>query len=346
MAIGESVPMLDSVARVTGAVEYMVNLRLPGMLIGKIIRSSVPHARLLKVDASQAANVPGVIAVLTGADMTPQMKYGVAIKDQYPVAVDRVRFVGEPVAAVAAESAEAAEEAASLIDIEYEELPAVFDALEAIRSGSPILHDQFADNIFKHSKLRHGDVEAAFAEADEIFEDTFTSPLAQQTSLEPHVTVAQWAGERLTLWTGAQAPFNVRRVLAEFFGCAAEAVRVIVPPLGGAYGGKGHVRIEPIVAALARKTGGRPVKIVLSRAEEFVTVTKHAATLTLKTGVRRDGTFTARQVTLYWNGGAYADASPLLVPGGMVRSLGPYRIPVAWVDSYGVYTNLPPSGAY
>ncbi len=338
--------MLDSVARVTGAVEYMVNLRLPDMLVGKIIRSSVPHARLLKVDASQASNVPGVVAVITGADFAPQMKYGVAIKDQYPVAVNRVRFVGEPVAAVAAESAEAAEEAAALIEIEYEELPAVFDAPAAIQPGSPVLHEQFPDNIFKHSKLRHGDVEVAFAEADEIFEDTFTSPLAQQTSLEPHAAVAQWAGERLTVWTGAQAPFNVRRVLAEIFGCAAEAVRVIVPPLGGAYGGKGHVRIEPIVAALARKTGGRPVKIVLSRAEEFVTVTKHAATLTLKTGVRRDGTFTARQVVLYWNGGAYADASPLLVPGGMVRSVGPYRIPVVRVDSFGIYTNLPPAAAY
>jgi len=346
MAIGESVPMLDSVARVTGAVEYLVNLRLPNMLAGKIVRSAVPHAQLLKVEVSRAEKAPGVVAILTGADLGPKGSYGVAIRDQGVVARDRVRFIGEPVAAIAAESLDAAEEAAALIETEYQELPAVFDALAALQSDAPVLHEAFPNNIFKHAKLRHGDVEAGFAEAGEIFEDTFTSPPAQQASLEPHVAAAQWEGDRLTVWSAAQAPFMVRRVLAELFEIAPEAVRVIVPPLGGGYGGKGHVRLEPLVAALARQTGGRPVKVVLARAEEFVTVTKHAATITLKTGVRRDGTLTARQITIYWNGGAYADASPLLVPAGMVRSVGPYRIPAVRADSYGVYTNLPPAGAY
>ncbi len=346
MVIGESVPMLDSVARVTGAVEYMINLRLPNMLFGKIVRSQAPHAKLLKIDTSSAMQVSGVVAILTGEDLGANAFYGVAIKDQGVVAMDRVRYVGEPIAAIAAESLDAAEEAALLVDIEYEELPSVFDAEEAIQDGAPVLHEKFANNIFKHTKLRHGDMDAAFAEADEIFEDTFTSPVAQQASLEPHVSAAQWDGEHLTIWTASQAPFMVRKALAEIFGIAPEAVRVIVPPLGGGYGGKGHIRIEPLVAAMARKTNGRPVKFVLSRAEEFVTVTKHAASITLKTGVKRDGTFTARQVTLYWNGGAYADASPLLVPAGMVRSVGPYRIPAVHVDSYGIYTNLPPAGAY
>lgn len=346
MAIGESVPMLDSVARVTGAVEYMVNLRLPNMLVGKIVRSQSPHARLLKVDTANASSVPGVVAILTGRDLGPNPFYGVMMKDQGVVAVDRVRFVGEPVAAIAAESMDAAEEAALLLEIEYEELPAVFDAQEAMRPGAPALHEKFQNNIFKHAKLRHGDLESAFAEADEIFEDTFTSPAAQQAALEPHVTAAQWDGDRLTIWTAAQAPFMVRKALSELFKIPPEAVRVIVPPIGGAYGGKGHIRIEPVVAAMARKTNSRPVKFVLSRAEEFVTVTKHAASINLKTGVKRDGTFTARQVTIYWNGGAYADASPGLVPAGMVRSVGPYRIPVVHVDSYGIYTNLPPAGAY
>ncbi len=346
MVIGESVPMLDSVARVTGALEYLVNLRLPNMLVGKIVRSQVPHAKLLKVDTTEAMRVPGVVAILTGADLGPNAFYGAAIKDQGVVAVDRVRYVGEPVAVIAAEGPDEAEEAALLIDIEYEELPSVFDAREAAQPGAPILHEKFSNNLFKHAKLRHGDMGAAFAEADEIFEDTFTSPPAQQASLEPHVTAAQWDGDQLTVWAASQAPFMVRRVLSEIFGIAQEAIRIIVPPLGGGYGGKGHVRIEPLVAAMARKTNGRPVKFVLSRAEEFVTVTKHAASITLKTGVRRDGTFTARQVTIYWNGGAYADASPLLVPAGMVRSVGPYRIPAVHVDSYGIYTNLPPAGAY
>ena len=344
--IGESVPMLDSVARVTGAVDYMINLRLPDMLYGKIVRSQSPHAKLLKVDVSNAMQVPGVVAILTGEDLGANAFYGVAIKDQGVVAVDRVRYVGEPIAAIAAESLSAAEEAALLIDIEYEELPSVFDAQEAIKADAPTLHEKFPNNIFKHAKLRHGDMDAAFAEADEIFEDTFTSPVAQQASLESHVSAAQWDGEHLTIWTGSQAPFMVRKSLAEIFEIASEAVRVIVPPLGGGYGGKGHIRIEPLVAAMARKTNGRPVKFILSRVEEFVTVTKHAASLTLRTGVKRDGTFTARQVTIYWNGGAYADASPMLVPAGMVRSVGPYRIPAVSVDSYGIYTNLPPAGAY
>ena len=346
MAIGKSVPMLDSLARVTGEVDYMVNLRLPNMLVGKIVRSQSPHAKLLKVDATNALQVSGVVAILTGADLGANAFYGAAIKDQGVVAVDRVRYVGEPIAAIAAESEDAAEEAAMLLDIEYEELPAVFDSQEAIQSGAPTLHEKYLNNIFIHSKLRHSDMEAAFAEADEIFEDTFTSPLAQQSSLEPHVTAAQWDGDQLTVWAGTQAPYMVRRVLSEIFGMDQKNIRVIVPSLGGAYGGKGHIRIEPLVTAMARKTNGRPVKFVLSRAEEFVTVTKHAASITLKTGVKRDGTFTARQVTVYWNGGAYADASPLLIPQGMVRAVGPYRIPAVHVDSIGVYTNLPPAGAY
>jgi CO/xanthine dehydrogenase Mo-binding subunit len=346
MAIGKSVPMLDARARVTGEVDYMVNLRLPNMLVGKIVRSQSPHAKLLKVDTANGLQVSGVVAILTGADLGASAFYGAAIKDQGVVAVDRVRYVGEPIAAIAAESEEAAEEAALLLDIEYEELPAVFDAQEAIRSGAPTLHEKYPNNIFIHSKLRHGDMEAAFAEADEIFEDTFTSPLAQQSSLEPHVTAAQWDGDQLTVWAGTQAPYMVRRVLSEIFGVEQKNIRVIVPSLGGSYGGKGHIRIEPLVAAMSRKTNGRPIKFVLSRAEEFVTVTKHAASITLKTGVKRDGTFTARQVTVYWNGGAYADASPLLVPQGMARAVGPYRIPAVHVDSYGIYTNLPPAGAY
>jgi len=346
MAIGKSVPMLDALARVTGTVDYMINLRLPDMLVGKIVRSQSPHANLLKVDTTDALQVPGVVAILTGADLGDNAFYGAKIKDQGVVAMSRVRYVGEPIAAIAAESEEAAEEAAMLLDIEYKELPAVFDGQEAVQPGAPVLHEDYPNNIFIHSKLRHGDMEAAFAEADEIFEDTFTSPLAQQASLEPHVAAAQWDGDRLTLWTATQAPYLVRRVVAGILDIEQEAVRVIVPPLGGGYGGKGHIRIEPVVAALARKVGGRPVKFVLSRAEEFFTVTKHAASITLKTGVKRDGTFTARQVTIYWNGGAYADASPLLVPQGMVRSIGPYRIPAVRVDSYGIYTNLPPAGAF
>ena len=344
MAIGESVQARDAVDRVTGALPYGANLRLPGMLHAKVLRSAVPHGRITHLDVTAAEQTPGVIAVLTASDLGkpngPQRNSGAMKKDQPVLAYDRVRYIGEPVAAIA-------EEALLAIEVDYEELPAVYDAVEAVDPQAPRLHEAVAGNVFAHRKLRHGDLEAGFAAADVIVEETFTSPVAQHVSLEPHVTVAQWHPEgRLTVWSTAQAPFLVRSTLAELFGLEPDAVRMIVPPLGGGYGGKGHVRIEPLTAALAWKVGGRPVKLALTRAEEFVTVTKHAATVEIKSGVKRDGTFTARQVTIYWNGGAYADVSPALVGAGMVRAVGPYRIPNVHVDSYGIHTNLPPAGAF
>lgn len=350
MAVGETIPMLDAVARVTGTVPYGINLELPDMLAATVLRSPVPHARILSLETSAAEKLPGVVAVLTAADLGqpggPGYDTGINIKDQPVVASDRVRYAGEPVAVVAAETAEIAEAALELIKVEYEELPAIYQAEAAMQPGAPILHQAYPNNCFCHARLRHGDLEAGFAAADVIIEETFTSPSAQHVSLEPHVTAARWNSGQLTVWSATQAPHRVRQVLAELFGLETDAVRLIVPPLGGGYGGKGHLRLEPIVAALAWKVGDRPVKLILTRAEEFVTVTKHAAKITIKSGVKKDGTFTARQVTAYWNGGAYADTSPTLVPAGMVRAVGPYRIPHVWVDSYGLYTNLPPAGAF
>ena len=350
MAVGKSIPVLDAVGKVTGTTPYAINLKLPEMLVAKVLRSSVPHARITRIDASAAEQLPGVVAVLTALDLGqpggPGKISGVIKKDQPVVAGDRVRYIGEPVALVAAESARIAEEALYLIEVEYEEIPAVYNAPKAVEPEAPLLHDSSPNNRFVHGKLRRGDVEAGFAEADEIIEETFTSPIAQHVTLETHVTAAQWHADRLTVWSATQAPYMVKKVLVELFELDQEKVRVIVPPLGGGYGGKGHVRLEPMVAALAWKVGGRPVKLVLSRAEEFVTVTKHAVTINIKSGVKKDGTFTARKVTSHWNGGAYADASPSLVRSGMVRAVGPYRIPHVWADSYGIYTNLPPAAAF
>ena len=342
--------MLDADARVRGAVRYAVDLELPDMLVAKVLRCSIPHGRIIRLDASEAETMPGVVAVLTAADFDqpggPSLMYGANIPDQPVVARDRVKYVGEPVAVVAAQDSTSAEAALGAINVEYEEDAAVYDPLEASSKGAPALHADHPDNRFVHGKLRHGDVQAGFEAADEVIEETFTSPLAQQASLEPHTAVAQWTNEMLSVWTGAQAPYTVRGVLAEIFGIPPEDVRIIVPNLGGGYGGKGHVRIEPLVAAVAWKAGGRPVRLTLSRAEEFVTVTKHAAVITIKTGVKRNGTLTARQVTLYWGAGAYADASPGLIRASVPRSVGPYRIPAVCVDAYGIYTNLPPAAAY
>ena len=346
MAIGDPIPMLDATARVTGAVEYLINLRLPGMLAGAVVRSTVPHARIVRVDVVRAEQVTGVRAVLTGAQLAPHTWIGGDAEGQPVLAVDRVRYAGEPVAVIAAETVDAATEAASLVEVSCDELPSVFDVLAAVRPGAPVLHEHYPDNVYMHAKLRHGDIDASFAAAEHVFEDTFTSPTAQTTPLEPHGAIAQWQGDRLTVWSGTQAPCLLRAALARTFALPEDDVRVIVPPLGGGYGGKGGPFLEPLVAAVARRAGGRPVRIVLSRREEFVTVVKHAAVITLRTGVRRDGTFTARRATVHWNGGAYATVSRLLVEAGLVRAVGPYRFDAVHVDSIGVHTNMPPSGSY
>lgn len=351
MAIGRSVPVRDAEARVRGAVAYLADLRLPGMLTAKIVRSPFPHARIRHLDPRPALRIPGVVAILTAEDFNrpgaPRLFYGVDRKDQPVVARDRVRYVGEPVAAIAAETPEAAEEAAQAIEVEYEELPAVFDPLTAAKPEAPRVHEDCPGNVFLHTRLRHGDLEAGFAAADLIVEETYTTPPACHAALEPHGVIAQWADGRLTVWSATQAPFVVQETLAELFGLPREAVRVIVPPLGGGYGGKGYVRLEPLTAALAWKVGGRPVRLILERSEEFVTLTRHTAWIRIRTGVRRDGTLTARQVEVYWGAGAYADITPrLLRSAGLVRVVGPYRIPAVHVDAYGVYTNLPPAGPF
>ncbi|MFQ5578807.1 MAG: xanthine dehydrogenase family protein molybdopterin-binding subunit [Anaerolineae bacterium] len=342
--------MLDAVKRVTGTVPYAVGLKLPDMLIGKVFRSPVPHARITHLDTRAAEQLPGVVAVVTASDFQDKdnlsLHYGSTIQDQPVVAGDRLRYIGEPVALVAAETEQIAEAVLNLIELDYEELPAVFDAEKAMRPDAPDLHDASPNNIFAHSKIRHGDIEAGFAGADEIIEEVYTSPMAQPAALEPQVAAAQWVNGQLTVWTGSQSPYTVRRVLAAIFGLDPEVVRIIVPPSGGGFGATGNVRTQPLAAALAWKAGGRPVKLILEREEEFVTVTKHAAKTIIKTGVKRDGTFSARQVTVYWNGGAYASSSAHLVAAGMLRAVGPYRLPAVQVDSYGIYTNLPQAAAY
>lgn len=348
MSIGKAVPMLDAAARVRGTLPYAANLRLPDMLQARVQRSPYPHARILHIETADAAALPGVAAIVTRDDFGPgglNPVYGSA-RDETVVAIERVRFVGEPVALVAAETEDIAEAALELIRVEYQELPAIFDVFEALKEGAPVLHSDYPANLLGHAKLRHGDLEAGFAEANEVIEETYTSPLAQQTALEQQVAIGQWREGRLRMWTATQSPFTVRREVARVLGVDPAHVQIIVPPLGGGFGGKGNVRTQPQAAALAWKAGGRPVRLMLSRAEEFVTVTKHAVTIHIKSGVTRAGRLTARQVEVYWNVGAYASSSKHLLSAGMLRSIGPYRIPSVKADSYGVYTNLPPAGAY
>jgi CO/xanthine dehydrogenase Mo-binding subunit len=357
--------MVDAVDRVTGQIQYVINFELPGLLHAKLLRSTSPHARIVSIDVSRARELPGVALVVTGddvrrrGDVSPY--YGPVFRDQPVLAIDKVRFVGEPVVAIVAEDVDVAQAALELVEVQYEQLPAVFDALAAVADSAPVLHETrptagvtFADlvihtdgppNVCNHFKLRKGDVEQGFAEADVVYEDTFSSPAAQHVPLETHACVAQVENNRLTVWATTQTPHIVRAQLAEMFKLPVSNVRVVVPTLGGAYGGKCYPKIEPLTAVLAY-LARRPVRLHLTREEEFVTITKHGAVITMKTGLTKDGRILARKCTCYFNTGAYADIGPRLIKNGGYATGGPHAIPNVWVDSYAVYTNVPPAGAY
>jgi CO/xanthine dehydrogenase Mo-binding subunit len=361
--IGEKRPVLDSMLKVSGRIGYTIDRELPGMLHVAILRSSEPHARLLAVDASAAEKIPGVVATLTRDDFGPlgvRESFGPVFRDQPVLATDRVRYVGEPVAAVAAVDRRTAEEALTAIVVEYESLPAVFTPRDALAPDAPILHEHddsrapgYADiivqgqegNVCNKFQLRKGRGLDGFDEADRIFEHEFSSPGVQHVSMEPHAAVAEFHGDRLVVTTCTQTPYAVRDALAHMFDLPTSKVRVVVPPLGGGFGGKTYAKIEPLAAVLALKTQ-RPVKVVLTREEEFVTNRKHAVQLRLRTGVRDDGTIVAREVQALFNAGAYTDISPRLIKNGGYGAVGPYRIPHVHVDSYAIYTNLPSSGAF
>lgn len=362
MAIGQSIGMVDSRPRVSGAIDYALNVELPRMAHARLLHSPHAHARILNLDTSRAERVPGVFAVasrndLVGDHINPY--FGQVIFDQTPVALDRVRYVGEPVAAVAAADEDTAAEALELIEVEYEPLPAVFDPEEALKPGAPVLHEGprrimpgredvaarslAGTNIVHLFKQRKGDIARGFREADAIFENTYTSPAASHVALEPHVVVAQVTDERITVWTSCQNPHSVQRQLAQIFKIPVSHVRVIVFTLGGGFGGKLNAKLEPVTAILAMKSG-RPVKIVARRDETFLLGVQHEAKIKLKTGVKRDGTLLAVEAYCYYNAGAYADTTPNLITRGYAAT-GPYRVPHLYMDSYGVYTNTPPSAA-
>ncbi|HEY2918172.1 MAG TPA: xanthine dehydrogenase family protein molybdopterin-binding subunit [Candidatus Binatia bacterium] len=365
--IGKTFRRLDYETKVTGSAQYLADMSVAGMCHGKILRSPYPHARITRIDASKALKVPGVVAVLTRDDILHDQGiepfYGPVFKDQTIVATEKVRHVGDPVAAVAALTVDAAEEALRLIEVDYEELPAVLNVQDAIKQNATLVHETvripesgFADlaelkpvqgtNVCTHFKLDRGDIDKGFAEADHIFEDTFTLPATQHSFLETHACIASVEpGGRITVWATTQNPFVVRTQLANIFKVPVSKVRVIVPYLGGGYGGKVYPKVEPIAVALSQKAG-RPVRVVLSREEVFYTITKHAAVIRMKTGVKNDGTLVTRECEIHLDTGAYAEIGPRVAKKSGYTAAGPYRIPNLKIDSYSVYTNKPPAGAF
>ncbi|MBI2089570.1 MAG: xanthine dehydrogenase family protein [Deltaproteobacteria bacterium] len=351
--VGKSIWRLDGEKKVRGQALYTIDLKKEGMLHGRILRSPVPHARLVRVDTSEAARLAGVHAVLSrddfpeGGPLSPF--FGRRMKDKTVVALDKVRHVGDVVAAVAAVDVETADQALRLIEVEYDELPLVSDPVAAIEAESPQLFDhlpEIKNNICHHTTLKQGDIDKGFEESDIILEDTFRTPVAQHCHLEPHMALA-WFDEsgRLIVHTGTQTPYGVRKSLAEIFRMPEEQIRVVVPYVGGAYGAKSHLKVEHLAAALAWKAK-RPVRIQLRREEVFLTVTKHASVVRMKTGAKKDGTLMARKAELYYDTGAFAENGPNVVHKATLTSTGPYRIPHIQADGFCILTNKPSAGAF
>jgi CO/xanthine dehydrogenase Mo-binding subunit len=360
--LGCSIPRIEARAKVTGRAPYLHGLRLPGMLHGKILRSTIAHGRILGIETRAATKLAGVHRIITIDDVLEIMAnpyYGPAFHDQPVLAHGKVRHIGEPVALVLADDPHVAEQAVNLIVTDYEQLPAVSDELAAMTSET-IVHEElepagtFADlkhlagrshtNVALQFRLRRGDVEPAFHVADRIFEHTFRSPPTQHATLEPFICVAEPGEGTLTLHTASQMPSFVRFEIARLLGWPENRVRVQVALLGGGFGAKTYIRLEALAAASSLLVR-RPVKLAITMEEQAFTITNHPATVRIKSAVSSRGRIRARQCEVFWNGGAYADIGPRICQKSGFTASGPYDIENVSIDSYEVYTNQAPAGA-
>lgn len=347
--IGRSIPRLDSRQKSTGQCFYTGDLRPPGLLYGRILRSSLPHARIICVDTSKAEKLKGVKAVVTGAD-TAGVPFGFAggFADKQALCTDKVRYIGDDIAAVAAVDEDTAEEAVRLIRVELEELPAVFDPVAAMQKGAPQIHDHALNNIGHRVAIDLGEVDEGFRQSYLVREDTFTTPAQAHAPMEPHIAIGQYDPvDGFTVWSSTQTPFYAQEDLAKCLQAPRSKVRVIKPPVGGGFGAKsdGTDTLEVCAALLALKAG-RPVRIVYDRDEEFLaTRRRHPAIMRLKTGVTRDGVILSKECQAILDGGAYymAGAVALFLFHG--RLFIPYGVKGVRYEGFRVYTNKAPGGA-
>ena len=346
--IGKRLPNVEAFDKVTGAAKYTDDITLNRMLYGKVLRSPHPHAEIKNVDFSEAKKLPGVVDVIVGKDVPHNSRIlGSTVNDQSVLTEDKVRFIGDAVAAVAATTPEIAEKALELIQVDYEVLPPLLTMKEAMSPDAPRIHDYAVKNVASVRKVRFGDIEEGFQEADHIFEGEFETQSQEHATLEPMSAIAQHdpRGE-LTVWTGTQTPYKEKAILSRAFGIPHHKIRVIVPAVGGGFGGKDvQMRIIYITVALAIKCSGQPVKLIYNREEDLVSDTiRHPTKIHLKTGLKKDGTITARQCTLYMNNGSYTHHGDLVCGAIGVVFAGVYKTPHLHYDSHLIYTNTPFGG--
>ncbi len=351
--IGKGPDRVDSFEKLTGEALFVSDMFIQGMLFAKVKPSPCASAKIKKIDTSKAKALPGVRAVLTGEDL--DYRVGLYIVDKYILARGTVRYQGEGLAAVAADTEDIAREAIDLIEVEYEEIEPVLDVKRALREDSPLVHPELGKykyieavfspkpgtNIVHNQKIRKGDINKGFKESDFIVEREYTNPSVQHVPMETHVSVAKWEkGDKVTIWTSAQSPFTVRNLFCYSFALPHNNVRVIVPYVGGGFGGKAGIHLEPLCACLSREAGGRPVKLQASREEEFnLLPCRSGLTYKIKTGVKKSGKIVAQKMEMFWDAGAYADYAVNVTRASGYSGGGPYEIPNAWLDAFTVYTN-------
>ncbi|MGH6894885.1 MAG: xanthine dehydrogenase family protein molybdopterin-binding subunit, partial [Dongiaceae bacterium] len=334
VAVGHSVPKLECVEKVTGQAQYIADLARPGMLIGAILQSPHAHARILRYDTTAARALPGVHAVLTGEDFSDH-RMGAFIKDETAIAIGKVRYVGEPVAAAAAADEATARRACQLIEIVYDELPAVLTIEDALAADAPLIHERLADyfkvfpaisdgNSLSYTEIAEGDLAQGWRDSDLIVEGEFETPAQAHLAIEPCGALAEVDAQgRVTLWSANQSVFRVQANVCESLGLPMSRLRCLTPRVGGGFGNKMEAHVQPIAVKLALATS-RPVKLVLSREEDFQMVrVRHPAKLRIKTGAKRDGTLIARECELLLDGGAYGDDSPGVLGYALLMSRGP-----------------------
>lgn len=359
--IGKSVGRAEGPDKVTGRTEYPSDVKLEGMLVGRCVRSPFPYARVIAVDCKAALALPGVRAILTAEDL-PAVQVGRALRDFPPLASDHVLFAGQKVVAIAADSREIADEAITLVDVEYEELEGVFDLLQAQAPDAPVLHPNYLSyegrgefervslNDVAHARWSHGDVEEGFALADLVVENTFRVQRQHQGYIEPHscIAVAEIdpdGAPRARVWVNSKAPFQLRTQLAQGLGLSDEQVTIEPTAIGGDFGGKGGFMDTHLAYWLSQATG-RPVRMTMDYTEELIAGNpRHGAVMTFKTGVMRDGKMVARKADLTFDSGAYGAFRPMVGNSYGARCLGPYRVPHGLIESRIVYTNLVPCGS-